>query len=184
MALFRAVYRLVHADLPVSRQPPGQLQQPLEPLIVAAPIDQAAHDNSPHVDHGVNIPAVQRLIPGVDGVKGLAGGLHPHPAGDELRSVVQQRLEQQNGLDHALDGKRPAAVPRPGVLPLATDDVNPQGIRVSLRQLRNIVRHPPLAGKGAAFLQQPLQQFLHALSPVSARSAARPDLKQLYHCGS
>ena len=34
-----------------------------------------------------------RLVHGVNGVEGLAGGLHAHPALDSLHAVVQQGLE-------------------------------------------------------------------------------------------
>ena len=164
VTLLRAVDRLVNADALVPGQLTGQLQQALEPLLVGGAPDQGAHNDGSHVDHGVDMSAVQGLVPGVDGVKGLAGGFHAHPALHQLHAVVQQGLEQKDGLDHALDGKGLVAVPGPAVLPLAADDVDPQGVRVGLRQLRDVVRHPPLGGKVEALLQQSLQKFFHVSS--------------------
>ncbi len=47
----------------------------------------------------------------VDGVKGFSRGLHPHPGADILLPVVHQGQQQQDGLDHTLDGKALLEIP-------------------------------------------------------------------------
>ena len=116
VALFRAVDRLINVQLRAAGEPSGQLQQPLKAFRIAFAADQRADHNGAHVYHGVDVSAVQRLLAGVDGVEGLAGGLHADAAADQILPVVQKRLQQQNGLDDALDGKGLAAVAGPAFL--------------------------------------------------------------------
>ena len=101
--------------------------------------------------------AVQSLFPGIDSIEGLAGGLHAHPVLHCLHTVVQQGLEQQDRLDHALQGEFLPAVSGPAVPALAGDDVDAQRVRVALRQLRDVIGHPALFRIDTALRQQPLQ---------------------------
>ena len=154
VAFLREIDRLVNSDRIVPHQLAGKLHQALKAFLIAAAVDQGTHDDSPHIDHGVDMPAVQSALPGVDGVKGLAGGLHAHLALDRTGPVVQQGLQQQDRFHHALQGKGLAAVPGPAVFSFAANNVDPQGAGVFFRQLRNIVRCFSSGGIRTAFFQQ------------------------------
>ena len=152
--LFRQVHVLVQLDVRVSRQLPGQLQQTLELLLIAGPMNEPADGDGPHVHHGVQVVAEQGLVGHIDGVKGLAGGLHPHPGADILLPVVHQGQQQQDGLDDTLDGKGLVPVSGVKVLPVAAQHVDAQVVQIGLGQFGDVGGYLSLAGVGAALLQK------------------------------
>ena len=171
VALFRAVDRLVDAKLWAAGELSGQLQQPLEARLIAFAPDQRADHDGAHVHHGVDVAAVQRLLAGVDGVEGLAGGFHADAAANQLLPVVQKRLQQQNGLDDALDGKGLAAVAGPVFLAVGPDHIDAEPAGIGLGQLRDIVRRFAPGGIGPTFRQQSLQKFFHGSRPFLFKSS-------------
>mgnify|MGYP000091918615 CR=1 FL=1 len=153
---------------------PELIQQALEALGIAAAVNERADHDRAHIDHGVDVSAVQRLVAGVDRVKGLAGGLDADAALHGLDAVVQQRLKQQDRLDHALDGKGLAAVSRPALLPVVADHIDAEHRRVCLGQLRDIICKTALRGIRQALRQQAFKKLFHNRLPfVLRREQAR-----------
>ena len=174
VALFGVIDILVNSDALVSGQKPRQLQQALEALGIAAAVNERADHDCAHIDHGVDVSTVQRLVAGVDRVEGLAGGLDADAALHGLDAVVQQRLKQQDRLDHALDGKGLAAVSRPALLPIVADHIDAEHRRVCLGQLRDIICKTALRGIRQAFRQQAFKKLFHNRLPfVLRREQAR-----------
>ena len=172
---FRAVDRLVHRQAGISSQPAGQLQQPLQPLGIARPVDQGAQQDGSHVDHGIEMLAEQGLVRIVDGVKGFACGLHSHPGADRVHPVVHQRQEEQDGLDDALNGEGPPVLPRGADTSVAGHHADAQLVPVRLGQLRDVASHPALPGEGAIFLHQLFQQRVHDVPQCSSSHMAAPE---------
>ena len=150
--LFGVIDLLVQVDFLVGGQAADKAQQPGKPLVIGLAPHQLAHEDGPGVDHGVQVLGQQGVVRHVDGVKGLAGGLHPHMGPDGLPAVVLQGQQKQKGLHHALDGEAAAAVAGLHHVAVLVEHGDTQAVRVLPGQLRDIGGQGALAGVRAALL--------------------------------
>ena len=175
-ALFGEVNCLIQVDLRVASQLPGEIEQPLEALLIAGAVDQGADGDGAHIDHRVQMGAEQGRVGHIDGVKGLSGGLHAHFGADYLLAVVQQGEKQEDRFDNALDGKVLAIGAGLVVPSIAAQDVDPQVAGVALGQLRDVGGDFSMSCVGLAFSEQGIQQFFHVIPFLSAWDA---DLRRI-----
>ena len=161
MSFFREVDGLIDLDGRTICQKPGKIQQPLEPFLIGAAMDQGAYGNGPHVHHGVEVLAVQYLVGVVDGIERLAGGLYPHVGPDGIYAVVQKGLEKEDRLDNALDGK--GHVPVSFLLEFAGtgQKADAQVPGVAFLQLRDVAGYLSAGGIFPARRQGSLQRKAH-----------------------
>ena len=100
--------------------------------------------------------ARQELVCDVDRIEGAAGCFYAHMRAHLRLAIVQQRQQQQDGLDDTLDREALVPIPCPVLLAIAAEHAYAEVGGVSLCQFRNVCGDVPLRGEWLALFQQSL----------------------------
>ena len=107
---------LVDLQAVIAGESACQIQYLVKAIMVAVSVDQRTQGNGACVDHGVDVRPSESLVAVIEGIKGLACGFHTHEGTDALNAAVQQCLQKNQGLGHALHGELLKTVTGPIVI--------------------------------------------------------------------